>query len=174
MRRCVSIVHGLCSTCIVVLVTHSFIPLLLYNFKNCCSVCEGWGAAEECYLPGVNDRILTKTLTTKAALSHSHYRVRKYVSLCVAMTIMVVRNEYAQSRCRPKISLTLEWPIFCIASNGMSSRTFKINIILRIDLFFSITFQRGRSKVGRTKPRGRKSPSPLHHHDTDIDTRRNN
>ena len=37
-----------------------------------------------------------------------------------------------------------------------------------------ITFQRGRSKVGRTKPRGRKSPSPLHHHDTDIDTRRNN
>ena len=57
-----------------------------------------------------------------------------------------------------------------IASNRMS-RTLKINIILRIDLFFRITFQRGRSKVGRTKPRGRKSPSPLHHHDTDIDTR---
>ena len=56
-----------------------------------------------------------------------------------------------------------------IASNRMSSRTLKINIILRIDLFFRITFQRGRSKVGRTKPRGRKSPSPLHHHDTDID-----
>ena len=60
------------------------------------------------------------------------------------------------------------------ASNRMSPRTLKINKFFRIDLFFRITFQRGRSKVGRTKPRGRKSPSPLHHHDTDIDTRWNN
>ena len=93
-----------------------------------------------------------------------------YINLSLSSWVVCCFASSSCSQAGMSNSLT-SFVIIHIASNRMSSRTLKINIILRIDLFFRITFQRGRSKVGRTKPRGRKSPSPLHHHDTDIDTR---
>ena len=111
-------VHGLpvnvCTICIIVLAKSSSWTLLPCNIKNCCSVCGGWGAAEEPHLSGVNDSIWSKSLTTKGAFSNSHKRIGKHMSFCTALIILVVRSESAQSKHRLKLSLTLQWPTFLI------------------------------------------------------------
>ena len=61
------------------------------------------GTSESALSSGVNDRISNKTLNSKVALSHSHNSLKKHMSLCVAMTIMVVWSQYAQSRHRPNL-----------------------------------------------------------------------
>ena len=72
----------------------------------------GLGSRGRALSSGVNARISNKTVTKRVVISNSHKRVGKHVSFCTAMTIMVVRSKSAQSRPRPKISLTLQWPIF--------------------------------------------------------------